>query len=306
MVFSRSFVAGQLGQTPFCLCIAYCSTASFHRHCEAKVAPLRPRVYFPSKGVWNHMAYERPENKLPLSPEEKPVLLKQYFEYYRGLYEKNPSALNAKLPRSAFDDLLNELGEMLLERSKSLASDEGLVRDFLNNNELPPAIPAIAERLSPEYRVFCLALNAIKQWVAAEQSATDRYLLGGTSRKLCRAATDSCLVSKDILGSDCELHHPVRDGRPAVPLSKRGHDMIEGQISSDGDDPIGHALSKLRREGNRSWAQLRRGCLDLIGQPEPGASKRGAANDRTFARNAVTATNLSYQEILERLDENGL
>jgi hypothetical protein len=249
------------------------------------------------------MAYERPENKLPLSPEEKPVLLKQYFEYYRGLYEKNPSALNAKLPRSAFDDLLNELGEMLLAKSGSLASIEGEVGTFLDNNPLPSGI---AQRLPRDYRVFCLALNAIKQWVAAEQSATDRYLLGGTSRKLCRAATDSCLVSRDILGPDCELHHPVRDGRPAVPLSKRGHDMIEGQISSDGDDPIGHALSKLRREGNRSWAQLRRGCLDLIGQPEPGASKRGAANDRTFARNAVTATNLSYQEILERLDENGL
>jgi hypothetical protein len=251
------------------------------------------------------MAYERPENKLPLSPEEKPVLLKQYFEYCRGLYETDRNALNPKLPRDAFKHLLNELGEILLERSKSLASDPGPVKDFLNKNELPPE-SAFANRLPPEFRVFCLALNAMKQWVAAEQSATDRYLLGGTSRKLCRAATDRCLVTDTTLGSDCELHHPVRDGRPAVPLSKRGHDMIEGQISSDGDDPIGQALSKLRREGNRSWAQLRRGCLDLIGQPEPGASKRGAANDRTFARNAVTATNLSYQEILERLDENGL
>jgi len=73
------------------------------------------------------MAYERPENELPLSPEEKPILLKQYFEYYRALSETNPSALNAKLPRSAFEDLLNELGEMLLAKSRSLASIEGPV-----------------------------------------------------------------------------------------------------------------------------------------------------------------------------------
>jgi len=249
------------------------------------------------------MAYERPENELPLSPEEKPILLKQYFEYYRALSETNPSALNAKLPRSAFEDLLNELGEMLLAKSRSLASIEGPVGTFLDDNPLPSAI---AQHLPREYRVFCLALNAIKQWVAAEQSATDRYLLGGTSRKLCCAAADSCLVSGDILGSDCELHHPVRDGRPAIPLSKHGHDLIEGQISSEGDDPIGQALSKLRREGNRSWAQLRRGCLDLTGQSEPGTSKRGAANDRAFARKAAVAANVSYEEIREWLNENGL
>jgi hypothetical protein len=249
------------------------------------------------------MAYERPKNELPLSPEEKPVLLKQYFEHYRALYEKNPSALNAKLPRDAFDNLLNELGEMLLARSRCLASIEGPVGTFLDKNELPSEI---APRLTREYRVFCLALNAIKQWVAAEQSATDRYLLGGTSRKLCRAAADSCLVSGEILGSDCELHHPVRDGRPAIPLSKHGHDLIEGQILSEGDDLIGRALSKLRREGNRSWAQLRRGCLDLIGQPEPGPSHRSAANDRAFARKAAVATDVSYQEILEWLDKNDL
>ena len=175
------------------------------------------------------MAYERPKNKSPLSVKEKRVLLEQYFEHYRALYEKSPNVLNSKLARSAFDDLLNELGEMLLARSQSLASDEGPVKDFLNNNELPPAI---ANRLPPEFRVFCLALNAIKQWVAAEQSATDRYLLGGTSRELCRAVADRCLVSGGILGPDCELHHPVRDGRPAIPLSKHGHGSIEGQTTA--------------------------------------------------------------------------
>jgi hypothetical protein len=240
------------------------------------------------------MRYKRPTNESPLSPKDKPILLKQYFEHYRARAAKNPNVLNQKLPREAFKDVLDKLGVLLLAESKSLASKKGQVRDFLNNNELPPAI---GERLPRDFRVFCLALNAMKQWVAAEQSATDRYLLGGAARKLCRqAAADCCLVSGDILGSGCELHHPVRDGRPAIPLSKRGHNLIENQLSSEGDDPIRQALSKLRREGHRSWAQLRRGCLDLIG-----SSKHGAANDRTFARKAVTATNLDYEEILEWL-----
>ena len=252
------------------------------------------------------MGYERPENELPLSPKVKPVFdFMQYFEYYRALYKENPSALNAKLSRGAFDDLLNEVGEMLLAKSESLASIEGPVGTFLDENPLPPAIN---RHLPRKYRVFCLALNAIKQWVAAEQSATDRSLFGGGDRrKLCRAPADSCLVSGHMsLVPDCELHHPVRDGRPAIPLSKHGHGLIEGQISSEGDDPIGQALSKLRRVGNRSWAQLRSGCLDLIGQPEPGPVKRGAANDRAFARKAAVDANVNYQEILEWLDENGL
>jgi hypothetical protein len=249
------------------------------------------------------MAYERPVNELPLSPKEKPVLLKQYFEYYRALYKENPSALNTKLPRDAFDDVFNELGEMLLTKSESLASIEGPVRTFLDDNPLPPAI---AQRLPREFRVFCLALNAIKQWVAAEQSATDRYLLGGVSRKLCRNAADRCLVTGDTLGVDIELHHPVRDGRPAIPLSKRGHDLIEGQLPSEGDDPIGQALFELRSTGNRSWVQLRRGCLDLIGQSEGESSKRGAANDRAFAKKAAAATNVDYKEILEWLKGKGL
>lgn len=250
------------------------------------------------------MAYERPKNELPLlSPEAKSDLLKQYFEHYQALYEQNPNALNTKLPRGEFNDLLNQLGEMLLANSRRLASIEGPVRTFLDDNPLPKPI---AQRIPPKFRVFCLALNAIKQWVAAEQSATDRYLLGGTSRKLCREVADRCLISGDTLGSDCELHHPVRDGRPAIPLSKHGHDLIERQISSDGDDPLGKVLFKLRSEGNRSWVQLRRGCLDLLGQPKPGPSPRSAANNRAFARKAAVATDVSYQEILDWLDTNDL
>ena len=50
--------------------------------------------------------------------------------------------------------------------------------------------------------------------MAAEQAATDRYLLGGKAGKDCRAAATTCVVTaKSLDGGKVELH-PVRDGRP--------------------------------------------------------------------------------------------
>jgi hypothetical protein len=211
--------------------------------------------------------------------------------------------LNRKVPREAFADLLDRLGEMLLTESAWLAETEGPVHAFLDANPLPPAM---ADRLPVEYRSFCLALNSLKQWVAAEQGAMDRYVLGGSARDLCRQAADDCLVTGNALACDRELHHPVRDGRPPIPLSKEGHASIEGQLASVGDDPIGQSLFPLRREMNRSWAILRRGCLDLLGQPEPGRSRASAANARTFARKAGIAAGVGYARILEWMDDRGL
>ncbi len=151
-----------------------------------------------------------------------------------------------------------------------------------------------------------LALNSLKQWVVAEQGATDRYLLGGAVRNLCREATDTCLVTGGALANDSQLHHPVRDGRPPIPLSKEGHAEIEGQTPLVGNDSIGHVLLPLRRERNQSWAHLRRGCLDLLGRPEPSPSKASAAGARAFARKAGIAAGIGYEQILEWMDSKGL
>lgn len=248
------------------------------------------------------MAYKRLTNKSPLSKAEKLALLKDYNQHYRQLATVNTTVLNQKISREAFDDLLDRVGEVLLTESAKLAESGGPVRAFLNANPLPSAM---AKRLPDEFRVFCLALNSLKQWVSAEQSATDRYLLGGTARKLCREAATTCLVTGGAIGQGSELHHPVRDGRPPILLSKKGHGSIEGQIQSVGDDPIKEALVPLKREGNRSWVQLRRGCLDLLGRPELGQSKAVAAGARTFARKAAAATNISYEKILDWLDNKG-
>jgi hypothetical protein len=250
------------------------------------------------------MAYKRPTNSTPLLKKgEKLALLEEYIGHYRKLVKANATVLNRKVPRQAFSELLDRLGEMLLTESTKLAGTSGPVQEFLTANPLPPAM---AKCLPTEFRVFCLALNSLKQWVVAEQGATDRYLLGGAARELCREVAHTCLVTEEPLTQDTELHHPVRDGRPPISLSKKGHASIEGQLLRHGDDPIGHALSLLRRKVNRSWASLRRGCLDLLGRPVSWPSKASAAGARAFARKAAAAASAGHEQILEWLDTNGL
>jgi hypothetical protein len=224
------------------------------------------------------MGYQRPTNPLPLTKVQK-------------LAAVDPLALNRKVPREAFVELLDRVGDVLLQESSKLAKSQGPVRQFLDTNPLPSAMAAL---LPGEFRTFCLALNALKQWVTAEQGATDRYLLGGVAREVCREAVRTCLVTGEPLRSDAELHHPVRDGRPPIALSKGGHASIERQVATEGDDNSGRALLAVRRERNRSWAHLRRGCLDLLGKPVPWPSKSSAVDARAFARKASAAAKIGY------------
>ena len=249
------------------------------------------------------MAYERPTNPAALDKAQKLSLLKDYVAHYEAAAAADRSILNRKLPRNAFSELLNKLGGLLLEESIRLAAEPGPVRDFLEANPLPHAMDKL---LPDKFRTFCLALNALKQWVAAEQGATDRFLLGGEARDLCRAAASICIVTGAPLGTDIELHHPVRDGRPPIPVSTPGHDILEAQCSTPTDDPMETALLRLKREGKRkSWVMLKRGCLDLLGKPEAPTSRATASGSRTFARKASAATGWSYAEILDWLHAKG-
>src|SRR5205814_2247123 len=125
---------------------------------------------------------------------------------------------------------------------------------------------------------------------------------GGVARQICREASEICLITGETLGNDAELHHPVRDGRPPVLLSKLGHQAIEGQSSaSSTEDPVEKVLRPLRKQNHQSWAQLRRGCMDL-GSAITVKSNGTSSNARTFARNARSATNLTYEAILAWLD----
>jgi hypothetical protein len=176
------------------------------------------------------MTFTRPKSSsILMERAERRAMLEQYFLYYSQIAQDNPVGLNQKLSRIAFAGMLDSIGELLLRESAVVAKKEGRAREFLDENPLPPML---SDKLPVEFRTYCLALNALKQWVAAEQAATDRYLLGGTARAECRAVATNCVLSGDQLTDDnTHLHHPVRDGRPPIPLSKKAHAEIEGQTS---------------------------------------------------------------------------
>jgi hypothetical protein len=172
-------------------------------------------------------AYQRPQPSQRLTGAERDEFLRRYYEEYAEIAAARPDSLNVKVPRTAFHDLVDRIGAVLLSVSADLAREHGPVRDFLEQHSLPESLEG---RIPQEYRAFCLALNALKQWVNAEQAATDRYLVGGDARAAFRAAASTCVASGKPLDLErVDLHHPLRDGRPPIPLDRDAHAEIEGQ-----------------------------------------------------------------------------
>src|SRR5579863_8187021 len=206
--------------------------------------------------------YERLRNSAPLSKSQRTDLLQDYYDHYRHIAANDPTLLNQKLPRDVFKELLDRIGNILLDQASTLSNGSGPVKEFLDLNTLPPSV---SQRIKPEFRAFCLALNAVKQWVSAEQQATDRFLLGGNARDELRALAGTCIVSGRSLEGDCELHHPVRDGRPPIPVCHEVHSSLEQQQRriNDTSDPILLKIANIRNRNNNSWRNLRRGCLEL-------------------------------------------
>lgn len=73
------------------------------------------------------------------------------------------------------------------------------------------------------------------------------------------------------------------------------------------DDPnFYNMLVTLKREKNRSWVQLRKGCLDLLGISVTFTTQPMKYTSRAFARESHNTTGLHYREILQILDEKNL
>jgi len=251
------------------------------------------------------MTYIRPKSEHKLSPEEKRELLQEYFDYYYEVSISNPERLNSKLPRSAFNELINEIGELILGKTEKLASSDNEVSQFLKDNPLPDHL----EKYLPEkFRIYSLALNSIKQWLSAEQAATDRYIFGGTVRDQCKKLGTSCLVS-GTPAEECtiEIHHPVRDGRPPIPLAKETHAKIEGQSSViRKQDEVMKFIYPIKQSGNRSWVMLKLGCELLLNIANTNKSKNVQASSKTFARKSSEASGLSFHELLRWVEVNNL
>jgi hypothetical protein len=250
------------------------------------------------------MPYKRPESNHSLDKEQRAALLQSYFDHYREAAKIDEQALNQKLSREASADLLDRIGCLLLAHATAAANAPGPVRDFLTTNPLPKPLEGL---LPDDFRAFCLALNALKQWLAAEQAATDRYLLGNKAREECRALATTCVVTGEPLApGKAELHHPVRDGRPPIPLSKCGHARLEGQAGSSNKDSLHAKILAIKRQLKRSWPHLRKGCFSLLGKAASHSTPAIAASSKAFARKVAKETGLTFEEIIAWLNTNNL
>lgn len=80
---------------------------------------------------------------------------------------------------------------------------------------------------------------------------------------------------------------------------------MEQAQATDKEDSFDIML-KLKHSKNRSWVQLRNGCLDLIGRPVNFTTQPVRSTSRLFARESQKRTGLSFEEILRMQDERQL
>lgn len=253
------------------------------------------------------MTYQRYKSEISLSKPDKVSLMSEYIDYYERLInEQGLDVLNAKIPREVFAEILDNIGSLLNKKAKEMACEDGPVKEFLEANPLPPHMKDL---LPDDFRVFSLLLNALKQWVSAESQATDRFVLGGTARATCREAVHKCIVTGEALGENPELHHPLRDGRPPILLSKKGHNLVEqsnqknnyaSSNDDDSNDDVWNTIKQIRSKKNQSWAQLKEGCTAILTESlncRPGA--------KSFANVVIRDTGLSASDILEMLNKKG-
>ncbi|HXI69097.1 MAG TPA: hypothetical protein VNN22_01940 [Verrucomicrobiae bacterium] len=144
--------------------------------------------------------------------------LQEYIDHYARIAAASPGLMNQKLPRKTFEKFLGEIGALLQRRAKELATSDPDMIAFLERNTLPLCL---GDELTREVRAFCLLLNSLKQWTVAEQSAMDRFLISGNVREELKDLAQGCPVAPESFDKKkVELHHPIRDGRPPIPLSK--------------------------------------------------------------------------------------
>jgi len=71
-------------------------------------------------------------------------------------------------------------------------------------------------------------------------------------------------------------------------------------------EPNLEVIYKIRAQNGRSFINLRRGCLNLMGVSIVHGTEKVGASSRTFARKASEATGLSYAAIIALLDKYSL
>jgi hypothetical protein len=115
-----------------------------------------------------------------------------------------------------------------------------------------------------------------------------------------------CIVTGEPLDpAEVELHHPIRDGRPPIPLSKKTHKQLEGRSRSPCEDGVREKILPIKRRMNQSWLNLRRGCMDLLGKQANHSTPNVGASSKTFARKVSQEIGMDFEQILAWLTTRG-
>lgn len=232
--------------------------------------------------------------------------LKAYVEHYARIAAEAPELLNQKLPRSVSEEIHSEIGALLQQRAKELVKTSGPIRTFLRRNPVPKCL---GSSLTKEVRCFSLLLHSLNQWCVVEKLAMDRFLCSGNVRKELKSLFEICpVVPGDESKTTVELHHPLRDGRPPIPLSKKGHDKVEGLVVLEVGDDDGARLIEHRKTSKPiySWVRLRTGCLLRQGMVFADLKSSYRASARHAIKRVTEDLKSTPESILEILNRYGL
>jgi hypothetical protein len=256
------------------------------------------------------MAFEPPKPAAKIPPDEKDRYLDPYFAYYAEVAQKNPKELRLKIPRAVLQPYLDVIGSNLHDLAKGIANSSDTsnpaneIRTFLKDHPIPGEI---GKHLTGEMRSYALLIRALLNWCVGQSLFIDRWVISGNARKTLRSRSATCIVTGNPLKQgEVELHHPARDGRPPIPVSKKGHKIADDVF--DPQDPLGKRLVELRRQRQYSWKLIWQGCLVELDQPVD-LSEYGAGREKTSATAArwfARQTELPVQEILNWIESNEL
>lgn len=123
-------------------------------------------------------------------------------------------------------------------------------------------------------------------------------------------------ISRDIL---LQFEKDVRNELSVIDVYGNNDNKVQATNIPPTDISIGNIIEKkeesqdvynillrLKHEYKRSWVQLRNGCLDLIGVSVVFTTQPIKNTSRAFARKVQNVTGLSFEELLQILDEKKL
>jgi hypothetical protein len=128
------------------------------------------------------------------------------------------------------------------------------------------------------------------------------------ARQEVASVSERCIVAiSKLLASNPAALPPLTAELPAIPVLSavvsQGSDGVNGSTHAAS---VLEQIKAIRERMNRSWINLRRGCLDQMGVGVPHGTPTVGASSRTFAKKAHEATGLSYAAIVALLDQHSL